>query len=289
MNEFIVIRDLNLARKKVSSRSRQEYRLEDMEERDDCWVLLINVVDTEAAHPVTQKLEGTNLDRNVVELGEDRGLESSSHVIIYKQQTAAYHHLCLFEKAPSLPFSKAISFLNHLCKLSAKQHNNQYKIPHPSGEEGKTYNIYCLFTFLAHPSEEFRSELDTGVINGIKITSSLEKVRGYDVNLHPELIGTDIKMNSSRLAVTLSGGNWAHLQKAIRYANTLDSPFVRVSFKDITGTGHTAELSTDTCQIANGERYIKKRKIVGFVDALRTAFPTIHLGIIEKMLEVVDV
>lgn len=289
MREFIVLRDLNKARKPVSNRSKQEYRLEDMEERADCWVLMINVVDTDAAHPVTQKLDGTNDDREEVILGEDRGLESSSHLIILKQQTLAFKHLCLFEKSPSLPFSKAVSFLNHLCKESAKQHQDLYKLPHPSGVAGKTYNVFSVFTFLGHPSDEFRNELDEGVIKGIKITSSMEKIRGYDVDDHPDLIGTDIKMDVGRFAVMRSGGNWGHLQKAIDNANSLDSPFVRISFTDSTGAGHTAELSTDTCQISNAEKYIKKRKIEGFLGALKTAFPIIHEGIRDKMLEVINV
>lgn len=289
MNEFIILRDLNVARKKVSNTSKQEYRLEDMEERQDCWVLLINVVDTDAAHPVTQKLDGTDEDREVVVLGDDRGLESSSHMIIKKERTAARKHVCLFEKGPALPFSKAISFLNHLCKLTAKHHENDYKLPHPSGENGRNYNVFALFTFVAHPSDEFRDELDNGVIRGIKITSSMDKVRGYDANVHSDLIGTDIKMDVGRFAVARSGGNYAHLQKALRSADTLDSPYVRISFADATGAYHSAELSSDTCMITNSDKYIKKRKIEGFVGALKTAFPIIHEGIRDKMLGVLDV
>jgi hypothetical protein len=56
MVEFSGLRETNKARKKVSTRSKQEFRLEHMEEKDDCWILLLNVVDPEAAHPVTQKI-----------------------------------------------------------------------------------------------------------------------------------------------------------------------------------------------------------------------------------------
>ncbi|WP_420598301.1 hypothetical protein [Neptuniibacter sp.] len=286
MTEFSVLRELNKARKKVSAKSKQEYRLEDMEELDGNWLLLINVVDTEAAHPVTQKLDGTEDDREIIELGDDRGLESSSHVLISKQPNEAGKHLCLFEKNATLPFSKAMSFLNHLCLLAAKCHAANYKFPHPSGEAGRTYNAYCRITFVGHPSDDFKEELESGVIKGIQITSDMTVVRGYDSEKHGDLIGTDIKMKVGRLDVLRSGGNWNHLKRAIDHADTLNSPYVRISFTDQSGAGHSATLSSDTGQILDADKYIKKRKIEGFGNALRTAFPVIHDGIKAKMIGV---
>lgn len=286
MKEFMILRDLNLARNKISPKSKQEYRLEDMVEKPDCWVLMINVVDTDASHPVTQKVSGTALDREVIALGNDRGLESSSHLIIYKDKNAADKHLCLFEQNSPLPFRKAIAFLRKLCRVSAKQHSKDYKLPHPSDEGGKIFNIYCDIGFYAHPSEEFIQELDEGVIKGIRLTSEMDAVKGYDVNKYPELLGADIKMSASRWEVMKSGGNWKHLQKAITYADSLDSPFVRVSFQDASGASHTAELSSDTSKLTQSDKYVKKRKIEGFGNALLTAFPIIHNEIVEKMQEI---
>lgn len=286
MREFIILRDLKKAQNKISYQSKQEYRLEDMEEQPDCWILMINVVDTDASHPVTQKVSGTPSDRTVIELGNDRGLESSSHLIIYKNTNAAGKHLCLFEQNSPLPFRKAIAFLRKLCRISAKHHAKEYKQQHPSDEGGKTFNIYCDIGYYAHPSDEFIQELDEGVIKGIRITSEMDAVKGYDVNKYPELLGADIKMSTSRWEVMKSGGNWKHLQKAITYADSLDSPFVRVSFQDSSGASHTAELSSDTSNLTNSDKYVKKRKIEGFGNALHTAFPIIHSEIVQKMKEI---
>ena len=285
MNEFVSLRELNLARKKVAAGSDLEFRLEDMEERHDCWVLMINVVDTEAAHPVTQKVGGTGADRQIIQLNNERGLESSTHVIIFKAQNAAHKHLALIEKNSALPPLKVAAFINQLCRLAAKHFADDYRLPHPSGVSGKTINIFCIFNFLAHPSDEFRDELEQGTINGIKLTSDMDVIRGYDANTHYELIGTEIKMNVSRIAVMINGGNWGHLQKAIVLADSLQSPFVRVSFIDSTGTGHTATLSSDTGALYNSDKYVKKCKISGFGNALSTSFPTIHTGIRDKILE----
>ncbi|MDE1466094.1 hypothetical protein [Spartinivicinus poritis] len=141
MNELTAIKAENKARKKVSPRGTQEYRLQDICEHDDYWILLVNVVDTTAANPVTQKVGGAESDREIIELGDDKGLESSSHLIIYKEQNNAQKHLVLFEKNLSLPFKKAASFLNHLLKVAARHFADRYIRPHPSGIEGKTINL----------------------------------------------------------------------------------------------------------------------------------------------------
>ena len=287
MAEFSALRELNLARKKVAVGSDLEFRLEDLEERENCWVLLVNVVDTQAAHPVTQKVGGSVDDREIIELSKERGLETSTHLVIYKAQNEAHKHLTLVEKNPALSPLKANGFLNHLCKLSAQQFKKRYTKPHPSGVKNKTINTFCVFSFLAHPSDEFRAELENGVINSIKITSDMTVIRGYDAKTHSDLIGTDIKMNVSRASIILNGGNWGHLKKAISHADSLNSPFVRVSFTDNTGTGHTAILSSDTGTLWQEDKYVKKCKITGFGNALSTSFPTIHVGIRDKILELV--
>ncbi|WP_102402083.1 hypothetical protein BCV09_13310 [Vibrio cyclitrophicus] len=288
MKEMKSLRELDLARKKITTRSKREFRLEDMEELDDCWVMLINIVDTEAAHPVTNIIGGGDADRRVIKLTDTKGLESSAHLIIYKEKNAAGKHLTLFEKCPSISFYKAASFLNYLFKQSAKHFDAEYRVPHPSGADDKTMKLYCVVNFLAHPSEDFRQELENGIINEITLTNDMESVRGYDSKKHPELKETQIKMNVSKFDVLRSGGNWKHLRRAIEIGDSLDSPFVRVAFSDSTGAGHTATLSTDTGQLWKADKYVKKRKIDGFGNALRTAFPVINTNIRNKMLELVE-
>ncbi|MBY7973840.1 hypothetical protein KW462_08075 [Vibrio fluvialis] len=288
MAELITLREHNLARKKIRSDSKFEYRLEDMEEHDDYWVLLINIVDTSAAHVVTNLIGGADTDREVIELTDERGIESSSHVIIFKQQNAAYKHLVLFEKSESLPFIKAVSFLNNLFKIASKHFEEQYTVPHPANINGNNMRLYCVASVLAHPSDSFIQELESGVINDITITTDVSILRGYDANVHAEFKEAHIKMNVTRFEVLRSGGNWKHLQKAISHANSLECPFVRVAFVDESGAGHTANLSTDTSQLVNSDKYVKKCKISGFGNALTTAFPIIHVGIRDKMLELIN-
>jgi hypothetical protein len=288
MNDFHQLREMNLARKRLSSQSRLEFRLEDMEELPDSWVLLVNVVDAAAAHPVTQLIGGSDDDREVVTLGHGRGLESSTHLILYKARDAAGKHLILCEKSSNLPFAKASSFLNHLCKVASKKVDDVYKLPHPDGVDGKTINAYCVVTFLGHPSDSFREELEEGKITDISLTSDARIIRGYDAQAHQELVSTEIKMKVSRIDVALSGGNWGHLQKAIQYGNDLGTHLVRVRFSDSSGSGHSATLDINTALLQDADRYVKKRMISGFNHSLRTAFSNIHDGIRDKMLELED-
>lgn len=286
MSEFKHLRELNLARQKVSPQSVLQFTLEDLDDRVDCWVLMINLVDGNAAHLVTQKFEGTVDDRQVIEL-TDRGLESSAHIVIMKDKDSYGKHLVLLEKNNSIPFKKVSAFLNKLCRLSAKKNKELYQRPHPSGEQGKTINTYCLIEFLGHPSNEFKEELVDGIISDIKLSTDVNILKGYDANAHPELISTEIKMQVTKNAVRNSGGNWQHLQKALSHADSLDIPFVRVQFEDSTGTSHTAILNTDTHQLSGADKYVKKRKIKGFNNSLSTAFPVINEEIIRKILDLV--
>ena len=288
MHDFWALREANKARKKVDARSKLEFRLEHMEELDDAWMLLVNVVDTEAAHPVTNKVGGTDSDREVIELGDDRGLESSSHILIYKSADAAAKHVTLIERNPSLPFSKALAFLNHLSRVAAKHFSDDYRQPHPSGVSNKTINTYCVLSIYGHPSDEFRDEVESGVLTDIRLTSDANIVRGYDSQRHAELIGTEVRMKVGRIDVALSGGNWGHIQKALRHANDLESPYVRIQFTGETGSSHTATLSTDTGLLYQADKYIKKRKINSLGNNLKTAFPVIHEGIKQKMLELLE-
>lgn len=285
MHEFSQLRELNEARNRIKSNSKLELKLEDMEEREDSWVLLVNVVDGEAAHPVTNRLGGNQNDREVIELGNERGIESSSHIIIFKKKDSADKHLALYEKSTNVPFQRASSFLNHLLRLAAKKFPDGYKKPHPEAS-GKIINTYCVFTFLGHPSDEFREELEKGKITELHITTGIEKINGYDANVHAELIENEIKMKVGFTDVLMSGGNWSHLQKAIKYAESLDAQFVRIRFNDESGCGHTATIDTDTGQW-DVDKYIKKRKIQSFGSTLKTAYPIIHDGIKDKMLELV--
>jgi hypothetical protein len=285
IGDFKQLRELNKARQRAGGDF--EICLEDIEERDDSWVLLFNVVDGKASHPVTQKIGGGDDDREIIELGTDRGIESSSHVVIYKSPDTAGKSLTLCEKSFSIPFSRIVRFLNYLSKEAARSFSDSYVKPHPNGAKDKTINTYCCFDYFGHPSNQFRDELETGRLSDIRITSDADIVRGYDANVHSELYSTEIRMKVGRLDVMASRGNWGHLQKAISHAESLNAPFVRVQFQDESGAGHTANISTDTGQLWNADKYVKKVKIQDFGNSLRTAYPIIHEGIRDKILELI--
>lgn len=287
-SDLDAIRDRNLARQTFTKGSKFELRLEDMDECDDYWILLINIVDTSAAHPVTQEVGGSDDDRRVVELSETRGLESSAHIVIYKYANEVGKHLVLFERNGALSFARAVGFLNNLLRLAAKHYEQTYTVPHPSGIRDKTVVIRSHFSFIAHPSDELMQEIEGGKLSDITLISDLNVVKGYDLEKQPELMHTEIKMSVDKGDVKRSGGNWNHIQKALQYGDSLKTPTVRVRFTDVTGTGHTANLSTDTNQLLQEDRYVKKRRISDFKISLRTSFPVIQESIVEKMLELTE-
>ncbi|ENC6659407.1 hypothetical protein ABKY47_003922 [Aeromonas hydrophila] len=263
-----------------------EFNLEDIKEYEKHWILMLNVLDVSVADQVTQKIGGNISDREVIEFRDGRGIETSSHMVIYKDHDIAHKHLVLYEKSSNIPFQKASSYLNYLAKMVAHK-NDMYKRNHPSNVKGKTYNTYCDLTFYGHPSNEFKKELSSGKISGIRITSDADIIKGYDSSKFPELISNEIKMKVSLIDVTLAGGNWGYLKKAISYADTLNAPFVRVQFKDEHGNSHSATLSADSSQLYKSDKYVKKAQIQYLGDILRTAYDEIQTNITDKMLELV--
>lgn len=264
-----------------------EFNLEDIDEYENYWILMLNVLDTSVADQVTHKLGGNSDDRKVIEFRDGRGIETSSHIIIFKKHDVSHKYLMLYEKSTNIPFHKAASYLNYLSRMVAKG-NNIYEKPHPNNVNGRTYNTYCDLTFLGHPSKEFKQELSTGKLSGIRITSDADIIKGYDANKFPELISNEIKMKVGRLDVALAGGNWAYLEKAISYADTLNAPFVRVQFSDQQGVSRTATLSTDSKKLYQSDKYIKKTQIKYYGDILRTSYDRINTTITDKMLELVQ-
>jgi len=285
MKEIDVVRELNMARKKAGKKSKYQFALEDLAEKPDCWVLLVNLVDSNAANLVTNKIDGSEADRQTIEFNDDQGLESSAHIVIFKKPNQLKKHLVLFEKSSSVPFQKASSFLNHLARVAARHHKAQYELAHPSGDPSKKINAYCRLELFAHPSDEFKDELGSGKLKEIRLTSDTVMLKGYDSAAQPELVGTEVKVNVSKAAVVFSGGNLKHLGKALKHAKDLDVPYVRVAFEDKTGTAHTAILSADTGTLQNKDRYVKKRKINKFRLPLSTAVPVINEEIAAQMIE----
>jgi len=288
MQEFWELREKNVARLKVGKKTKLQYSLEDMQDCGTHWVLLINLVDSGAPHVVTNKIGGTDSDRSIIRFNHDQGLETSAHVVIFKQQTKQKKHLMLFEKSSGVPFARASSFLNNLAKLCAKVHPEKYSKPHPNGAQGKTIHTYCDLSLYAHPSDTFQSELSEGKLNDMRLVTHAINVKGYDSNAHPELSSTEVVMSVGQQSIFRSGGNWKHLQRALANASDLKMPYVRVQFSDKTGSGHTALLSSDTATIYNQDKYVKKRKISGFKSTLSTAVPIIHDEIVSKMVEIKD-
>lgn len=283
MNYFLRLKDDNHHKQTYGA---LEFSLTDVKEYDDYWVLLINLIDTGVADQVTNKVGGNPDDREVIEFRNQRGLETSTHIVIYKAVDAIHRHFVLYDKNLSIPFSKAEAYINNLARKAMKYYPDDFKQPHPSGVQNKSMNVYCQFTFLGHPSDEFRDELETGKISGIKLAAGVDVINGYDAAMHPELISTEIRMAVKAIDILNSGGNWLHLLKALNYARNLNAANVRVQFTDQQGNSHNAILSTDTHQLQNSDRYVKKAKIENFTEILRTAYTEVNEQIVEKMINI---
>lgn len=269
---------------KEKSDNYREVNLVDMMDSCDSWVLLVNVLNVEVANPVTQKRSGSVHDRKTYKLEDDRGMESSSHIVIFKEKRE-HGFLVLYEKNQYLCFSRMKGFLNYLLRELSKEASG-YSLAHPNGARNATMRVYPFMEFLGHISDDFQVQLSNGSLSEIRLVVDSDKVRGYDISSHGDLIEAEIKMSVDKKSIQASGGNYKHIEKALSYAGSLSGRRVRVKYKDDEGGGHTRELDVESGRLVDDDKFVRREVVSGFSEKLSTSYPKINSEIVSKILEV---
>jgi len=285
-------KDVNVIR--GNGESKKEIYLADIKQdlNNDCWHLLINITDTSLADEVHRKIGGDKVTRKVNTKGSGVGTDFSSHLIIKSQNQGANTWLVLYEQSSSLPVKLISSFLNELFKRVGKANQDNFKIIHPRNTTDKKGNVktiqtYCHCHFNGHISDQFKADLNNGSFKGVKlITGDFTRVVGYDSQKHTNVKEIEIPILVDKKAIAKSGGNmkWIdHLRS--NEATDLGMQEIKISFKDEGNVSHTAEIDANTGHLMNSEKYVKKVRIDGFIEALTTSVEAIHKPIMSKMLE----
>ena len=276
-----------VARVKINSGTR-ELVLQEVGDRDDYHILLINSIDGRVQNPVARSFSGVGKDeRKSFIIGENNGLELSVHVLIAKKPDN-HRHLCLVEKVDSVPAREISKFLNNMMKLVKDRIPEEFKLPHPNGARNATYNVTPSCEFQYHPSPKFTEELNGGVIEDITLLTSPENLRGFDAKKHQLLREVQVKASIDRGVIGNLGSNIKYLTKFVGIGSDTDAAFVRVRFRDESGAGHSAKLSTDTGNLIETDRYILKRKITDFGDYDDTSCEKIHAKIVDAMIQLAE-
>ncbi|WP_102292025.1 hypothetical protein BCU92_00335 [Vibrio cyclitrophicus] len=292
MGELKLLAKYNRAEGKLSSRSTKYFRLEEIKTQkvngEEYSTLLINCIDPNAKNLVVNFTgKYSTSKRDIIRLGNKKGLETSVHIIIKHDKNSNKKHLALFEKSEHLGFLEVISFLNCLFKLAAKFNHTKYTKPHPNGANNKTINMFSKVTYLGHPSADFFNELESGIISNITLTSGLESVSGYDIKQHSELKEVRMTMGVKKSDIVFAGGNRKYLKRAIKIADSLKASEVRIAFKDQTGAHRSAKLDSSG-QMYDSDRYVRKANILGGDDLWDTALQSIDAKLVSNMLGLVS-
>ena len=260
-----------------------EYRLQDIGDDPNYHILLINVVDTGAAAPVTQKISGAPQDRQLSTINAQRGLESSAHLLISKIPDDAGKYLVLFEKNTSLNFGDVRRFLNYVAIEASKAYVTDYSSPHPDGSK-KTIRFFCHLELLGHPSDEFMDELANGKLTGISITVGLNEIKTFDSTKQPELKTAEIKVSIDGASVQAQGGNSGFFNRIRALAGEINGELIRIKFRDEKENNHSVNIDPTSGHILNNDQYVKKGKISNFANRLATSHTQIDNSIIQKMI-----
>jgi hypothetical protein len=259
---------------------------------NNCWKLLINITDTTLADEVHREIGGKDDTRKVNAKNNGVGTDFSSHVIIKSDPEANGNWVVLYEQSSALSVRLVSSYLNELFKRVAKENKNDFEIDHPKNivdkkGEIKMINTYCHCHFNGHISEQFEDDLNGGSLKSLTlITGKIDSVVGYDAQKHTSIKEVQLPIKIDKDEILKAGGNYKLIDRFRKNdAKAMNMESIKVSFKDDSDVSHTAEIDTNTGQLINSEKYVKKVKIIGFADILTTSVDLIYKPIITKMLE----
>jgi hypothetical protein len=292
--KMVACRELGTVNLILGKLEKKELYLADIEHDagGGTWQLLINMVDTTLADEVHRQIGGGSATRTVHAKNEDVGTEFSCHLIFKEEPINGSMYLALYEQNQNLSVKLITRYLNQLFRLLSKTFKSDFIIPHPLNKKDdkgniKTINTYPLCHFNGHLSDQFKSDLDSGSFNDVKLlTGELRKMVGYDSQKHSELKEIHIPVQIDKGAILKAGGNYKWVDKIrSNVAKDLGMQEIKVSFKDDSNVPHTAEIDVGSGTLINSEKYVKKVKITDFDAPLSTSVDLLHKPIIDRMLE----
>lgn len=274
-----------LLQKGKSDKSARLY-LSDIELRDTKVIFLVNRSDPTAPDAVSSDPE--NKSRVVHEKPPNHGGDYSAHVVIdLKPVKGDNYYLCVVETVfgSGLHANTVAGYIRNMVRICKRQFPEEFKVPHISGAKNASgmpimVNHVHFIELQGHPSEEFANDLENGTLSEIDLLDFSEKGAEWDehgailekqkiVKLYPEkkIIGELGRIITQVRKRALNDDENAYLQMRIRFKNDKDEP-------------RDAIISTDTGNLIDEKKYVKKHTIK--TQLVNTASVDTISGIIVK-------
>lgn len=245
--------------------------------------LLVNKSDRRTSDPAFSDPDAST--RRVVNKQEGEGQDYSTHIVwsLSPQAHSADTYLFLMEASPGMPSPQIAVFLNYMLKEVATLFPDDYFVNHPDGAidvDGQTKKIktHTKVELRGHLCDDFLEELRTGRVNSLELFTESDYQQPWDSHGY----ATE-KKRSVSLKVVKGVPALGVLRDLFNKQKKSGYEQARISFKTEEDVDRSVKVFTDTFQVANDFKYVKKRKIDGFQDRLISSYDALHVPILRKM------
>lgn len=247
--------------------------------------VLLQIMDEKASRQVFRNR--TTRRSRIAEKHDDEVVEYSMHIVISKTAYANRRdsYQCVIEECPVCSALTAVHALNMLLKKAAFMFEKKFLRPHPDGqviqgkpEMMKTYNRLSL---LGHPAESFNDTIREGTL------TNLVAVTKFDADL--TIDGTDTCIPVAKhlkfsVSNKLVGDNVSYYEKIKNFAFQNNCEVLKIQFKDKDGSPYTLDMDTETGQLVDERKFIKRLVLDGHTkESFTSSMDCFDLELLQNM------
>lgn len=266
-----------------SNRNQQCTYIGDLTLGRDYLAMLIGYSDTMAADPTLSNRPRRT--RRVIQKDDGEGLDHSAHIYWYfRDQTNNARSTFVLEAANNLHSAAITRFLDRLLRIYASTHSDDFAVADPSGAHDRNGDPVLLKTrpkieLLGHPSSEFLRDLTNGKLTDVELYTEAGRSTPWDSNAYmiEEHSAVLLKPNPTKLL-----GKARALLDGISRKRKSSYEFSRIKFVTETGVPRTATVETDSYQLVNDLKYVRRERLDGFI-SLPNAFEKLYDPVVKKM------
>ncbi|MEZ8739523.1 hypothetical protein AB6E21_05810 [Photobacterium swingsii] len=252
--------------------------------------ILFCVMDDNAAKQTYLNTETRR--RRVSEKSIEEKAEYAVHMVISLNSIddMPNSYSCIVEDCPAVSITLIMRAFNALLRKTAMEYPSQFLQPHPDGvvENGQPemMKTYSKVSIEGHPADDFLDSITNGKISGLVAISSYDIDRSMDSTGTITPVSRELKFSVSRTII--GHDNLGYYERVKHYAFTNECPVLRVKFTDSNNQSYSIDINSETGNMINERKFIKKLTLIDFTYELTTSIGTINLEIREKMFNALD-
>ncbi|SED35418.1 hypothetical protein SAMN02787142_3024 [Burkholderia sp. WP9] len=286
---FKIVKTLRAADDLLSMKNRKSTEmcyLADLRLDDDLEFLVLLINRSDKAAPNFVLSDPVKRQRREIIKRKDEGADYSAHLAIRLVSVAPQTYRAILEVSPGLPSAKITAYLNHVMRLCDLAFPQAFHRPHPDGSVDRDGNPRIVkarhrFELRGHPSTGFFKDLESGKLEGIELLDDKHKDNPWDANGYIVEEKRSVFLHESHQKI--KGRIIDAVKSVCAEARKKSFDRMRVKFKTQDEISRTVTLETESAQIADDERYVKKETIRDFPAPLPASFEVISTEISERM------